>query len=100
MAGEIQNKQLWRGLNNIGQSDWIKAAPVLGIDVVRSNKGTSHFINLRDPEIDPDDIRGLVSTLTPNSHRQANEKIFKKVLGFCKGKGKSEDDIWVALGML
>ncbi len=100
MANEIQNKELWRQLNNVTQADWIKAAPQLGISVVKSNKGTSHFINLRDPESDPDDIRGLVTTLTPNSYRQVNEKIFKKLLAYCKSKKKTEEDIWEALGML
>lgn len=101
MANEIKNKELWRGLSNIAQSDWIAAAPQLGIAVVKSNKGTSHFINLRDPSnTNLDDVRGVISTLTPNSYRQVNEKIFKRVLAFCKTKGKSEDDIWRALGML
>lgn len=101
MANDIEYKILWRRLNNVSQSDWIQAAPSLGIAVVKSNKGTSHFINLRDPDVpDLDDVRGLVSTLTPNSYRQVNEKIFKKVLAFCKSKGKTEDDIWRALRML
>lgn len=100
MANEIKHKELWRRLNNVTQLDWIKAAPRLGISVVKSNKGTSHFINLRDPDSDTDDIRGLITTLTPNSYRQVNEKIFKKLLAYCKGKKKTENDIWQALKML
>ncbi len=101
MANDIEEKELWRSLGNIDQSDWIKAAPQLGIQVVKSNKGTSHFINLRDPKnLDPQDIRGLISTITPNCYRQTNEKIFKRLLHFCKKNGKTEKDIWKALGKL
>jgi hypothetical protein len=101
MANDIENKELWKCLGNVTQSDWIKAAPHLDISVVKSNKGTSHFINLRDPKNpNPEDIRGLVTTVTPNCYKQYNEKIFKKILKFCKKNGKNENDVWKALGML
>jgi hypothetical protein len=101
MANDIENKELWKVLGNIGQKHWITAAPLLGINVAKSNKGTSHFINLRDPKIsDTQDIRGLVSTITPNCFKQTNQKIFKRVLEFCKKNGKTEEDIWRALGLM
>src|SRR3989344_746050 len=100
MAEEgIKRKELWRGLNNIRQADWIKAGYKLKLVVVESKSGTSHYITLRDPKnADPDDIRSLVTTLTPNTYKQANGHIFKAILNFGRRHNINEDDIWKALG--
>lgn len=99
MSNDIANKKLWRQLSNINQSDWLKAAQKLGLLVIYSNSGTSHYTNIRDPKFpDPhkDGVKGLISTITPNCFKQANEKIFKRLLKF----GIAEDDIWRALNLL
>ncbi|MDO8579784.1 MAG: hypothetical protein Q7R72_02870, partial [bacterium] len=80
--------------NNIGQKDWIKVAEKKNLLVVRGTHG-SHYINIRDPKLpDPKDVKGLITTITPNCFKQANEEIFKKFLKY----GISEDEIWIALG--
>jgi hypothetical protein len=95
-----RRQELWDQLNNLKQRDWIKAAETLGIAVHYSSSGTSHYLSLRDPSNpNPNDIRGLVSTVMPNLYKQANQKIFKKVLGFCVKKGISEDRVWESLGI-
>ena len=96
----IQRKDLWIGMNNIRQEDWVKAARHLGIAVTYGNGG-SHYLSLRDPEnLNPEDIKGLVSTVTPHLFKEANRKIFKKVLGYAIAHGMTEDDVWQALGKL
>jgi len=93
----VKRKNLWAGLNNVGQSDWIKAAEKLGLDVVKNNSGTSHTHNVRDPKnTNLDDVRGVIATLQINLYKQANQKIFNRFLGF----GLKEDDIWKSLKML
>jgi hypothetical protein len=100
MANEIARKDLYLGLGNIKQRDWLKAAGKLGLEVTYAKSGTSHYTSLRKPSFDEDDIRGLVSTVTPNCYKQANQNIFKRVLAYCLETGKSEDDVWKALGMM
>lgn len=57
----------------------------------------SHYVNTRDPKLpDPKDIRGLITTLTPNCFKQANLQIFKRFLSF----GIEEEKIWKGLGLL
>jgi len=102
MANEgIKRKDLWMGLNNVDQKDWIKAAEELGLLIVKSNSGTSHYITFRDPK-NPnlDDIRGLVTTVTPNCYKQANRSIFKAILKYVTENSGAEDDIWRALRKL
>ena len=92
----ITNKELKKSLNNIKQKDWIKLAEREGLQVSYGNSG-SHYINIRNPKFtDPKDIRGLITTLTPNCYKQANIKIFKRFLEF----GISEEKIWQGLGLL
>lgn len=101
MANEIKNKQLWRRLSNVTQKDWIKAAQTLGLLIVYSTSGTSHYINFRDPAFpDADFIQGFITTVTPNCYRQANEHVFKSILKYGKNIGIFEDDIWRALKLL
>lgn len=96
MAGVIKNRELKKSLNNIGQDDWVRVAEQAGFTVLRGNSG-SHYINIRDPKYpDPRDIRGLVSTITTNSYKQANEHIFKRFLKF----GVLENDIWKGLSLM
>ena len=95
MPGEIKNKELKKRLNNIGQKDWIKVAQKKGLLILTGNSG-SHYLNIRDPKCpDPKDPRGLISTITPNCFKQANEQIFKRFMKY----GLSEDEIWEALGL-
>ncbi len=98
MANEdIKRKALFSGLNNIKQSDWIKAAEVLGLSAVKSTSGSSHTYNIRDPQNpNREDVRGLISTVQINLYKQANQKIFKRFIAF----GIAEDEIWKALGKL
>jgi hypothetical protein len=93
----IKRKNLWIGMNNIKQSDWIKAGYALGLRVVKSPSGTSHTITFRDPK-NPDDnsLKSLITTVQVNLFKQANQAIFKKVIDF----GIEEDEIWKALGMI
>lgn len=101
MANDIQNKLLWNRLGNIKQSDWIRAAVRLQIPVLESNSGTSHYTTLRDPKVpDANDVRGLITILTPNTYKQANHTIFKSILAYCKKNNKTEDDIWRALDLM
>ena len=82
------------------QSDW-RAAFKLGITILESNSGTSHYVSLRDPaNLDPNDIRGLITIVTPTSYKQVNQHIFKKILEYGTKHGITEDDIWTALGKL
>jgi|SRR5579864_6863119 len=96
MSGSgITNHELKKRLGNIGQKHWIKLAENKGLLVLRGNAG-SHYVNIRDPKIpDPKDPRGLISTITPNCFKQANEQIFKRFLKY----GLPEDEIWEALGL-
>ncbi len=102
MANDIENKELFnRGLKNITQSDWIKAAGKLGISVLMSQSGTSHYLTLRDPIVlETNTTNGLITTITPNSFKEANRSIFKRVLEYCRQNGKTENDIWKALGLV
>jgi hypothetical protein len=73
----------------------------------------SHYCQIRDPQL-PDDTgpASLISTVTPNCFKEANQAIFKRFLAYgtkmgsgevdVSGikKGYSEDDIWRALGLL
>ncbi len=97
MAGtSIKNQQLKAGLGNVGFKDWIKFANGKNLLVIAGGSG-SHYTNIRNPQIpDPKDPRGLITTITPNCFKQANEEIFKRFLKF----GISEDDIWRGLGKL
>lgn len=93
----IKRKDLWMGLNNINQSDWIKAAKKLGLRVVYSKSGTSHTVTLRDPNnLIDDNLNSLITTLQVNLYKEANRSIFKRIIDF----GVSEDDLWEALGMV
>lgn len=103
MANEdILRKELFaNGLKNISQSDWTRAASKLGLTILRSNSGTSHYLSLRDPKnIDPDDFKSLISVVMPNLYKEANKTIFKHILKYGKNNNISEDDIWKALGKL
>lgn len=92
----IKNQQLKKGLDHIALSDWVRFANKQGLLVLEGG-ATSHYINIRDPKNhDPKDPRGLITTVTPNCFKQANEAIFKRFLKF----GISEDDIWRGLGKL
>jgi len=97
MAGlGIKNQQLKARLNNVGQKDWIKLAECHELLVVKGGKG-SHYINIRDPKKpDSNDVTGLISTITPNLFKQANEQIFKKFLRY----GLSEEQVWRGLGLM
>ncbi len=100
MLGSGRRQELWDQLNNLKQQDWVKAAKLLGIAVHYSASGTSHYLSLRDPSNpNPDDIRGLVTTVMPNLYKQANQKIFKKVLAYCAKKEIPEDRVWESLGI-
>jgi|SRR3989344_5858577 len=93
----IQYKELWKGLNNVKQSDWIKAAEKLNLTVVKSNSGTSHTHKIRDPKnTNLDDVRGVIAVLQVNLYKQANQQIFYCLLKF----GIKEDEVWKALGKL
>ena len=95
MPSVIKNLELKKRLNNIKQKDWIKLAKTKGLLVLVGGSG-SHYVNIRNPKNpDPKDPRGLITTLTPNSYKQANEQIFKKFLKY----GLSENEIWKALGL-
>ena len=98
MANEdIRRKDLYNGLNNVKQSDWIKAAGILGLSAVKSISGGSHTYNIRDPKNpNPQDIQGLISTVQIHLYKQANQKILKRFIAF----GIEEDKIWKALGKL
>ncbi|KKW11367.1 MAG: hypothetical protein UY50_C0015G0011 [Parcubacteria group bacterium GW2011_GWA2_49_9] len=93
----IKRKQLWVQLNNVKRpQEWMKAAEKLGLSVAASSGGTSHC-TIRDPNNqNREDIKSLIATVQKNLYKQANQHIFKQILNF----GKSEDDIWRALGML
>lgn len=98
MAEErIRRKDLWKGLNNIGQSDWIRAAEKLGLHAVTSPSGTSHTVTIRDPKSShSNSAEGLIATIQTHLYKQANQKIFKRFRAF----GLEEDAIWKALGRL
>ena len=102
MANEIERKDLFdKGLRNINQSDWIKAAGKLGISVLTSQSGTSHYLTLRDSKIlETNTTNGLITTVLPNLYKEANRSIFKDVRRYCIKNGMSEDDVWRALGLL
>lgn len=94
---EIKRKELWAKLNNIDQTDWIKATQKLGLNVIKCNRGTSHTHSVRNPKVkDIDDVRGLIVVLQKNLYKQANRAIFNRLLDF----GLLEDDVWKALKML
>ncbi|MEK7185250.1 MAG: hypothetical protein AAB726_01380 [Patescibacteria group bacterium] len=91
----IQNQELKKRLGNVSHKDWIKFAQSKGL-LVLSGHG-SHYANIRNPNIsDPKDPRGLISTVTKNCFKEANEEIFKRFLKF----GIAEDEIWKGLGFL
>lgn len=95
--GRVKRKNLWQGMNDVTQRDWIMAAEKLNLRVVYSTSGTSHFVTVRDPKNpNNDDIGSLITTITPNCYKQANRGIFKQLRDF----GVEEDDIWRALRML
>jgi hypothetical protein len=96
----IKRKALWQQLGNVDLNDWLRTAKAVGLNVTSCGKGTSHGHQLRDPKIAETDIRGLVTTLTPNCFKQANQKIFKRVLTYCQKNGHDEDDVWRGLGLL
>jgi hypothetical protein len=90
----IQNQEFKRRLGNIGFNDWIKLSKEKGLLIVKNNNG-SHYTNIRDPKMpDSRSVQGLITTLTPNCFKQANEQIFKKFLKY----GIPEDDIWKSFG--
>ena len=102
MANDVERKELFNhGLKNLTQSDWIRVAGKLGISVLESQSGTSHYLTLRDPKIlETSTRKGLITTVTPNLFKEANRSIFKRVLEYCKNNAMTEDDIWRALGLL
>ena len=93
----IKRKNLWVRLNSVKQpQQWIRAAEKLRLSVSSSSSGTSH-VTIRDPNnLNREDISSLIATVQKNLYKQANQRIFKQILAF----GKTEDDIWRALGML
>lgn len=114
MSNEIVNKECWKRLNNITLKDWIRAAQSLGLSVIHGNGGKgSHYCQIRDPKL-PDEAgpASLISTVTPNCFKEANQAVLKRFLsyGTKNGSGKvgadgvkngfSEDDIWIALKLL
>ncbi len=93
----VKRKDLWARLNNVKQSDWIKAGNILGLNVTKSNSGTSHTHVIRDPKNENlDDIKGVIAVLQINLYKQANRGIFNALRDF----GVPEDKIWRALKML
>lgn len=96
MADEIiKRKDLIRQIDKIELDDWICAAQKLGFAVTQPTKGSSHYA-IRKAGYAPEDIRGLVSTIYRDLHKQDKPKVFKKLVL----AGVAEDDIWKALGML
>jgi len=96
MSNDIKRKELWATLNNIRQSDWIRAAKKLKLDIIESKNG-SHTCNIRDPKNkNLDDVRGVIATLQINLYKQANRSIFNRLFDF----GILEDDIWKAFDLL
>lgn len=101
MANDIDEKELFnRGLKNITQSDWVRVAGKLGISILHSQSGTSHYLSLRDPKIlETNTLDGLITVITPNLYKEANRSIFKCILKYCRKNNKTENDIWKALGL-
>ena len=93
----VKRKNLWMRMNNIKQSDWIKAAQKLNLNVVKNNSGSSHTHIIRDPKNNNrDDVKGVIAVLQVNLYKQANREIFNDILDF----GIAEDAIWKGLGLL
>lgn len=91
----IKNSELKKRLGNIGCTDWIKFAEKEGLLVIEGHG--SHYANIRDPKFpDSKNIKGLITTITKNCFREANEAIFKRFLKF----GIPEDNIWRGLGLM
>lgn len=96
MADEvIEDQELKKRLNNIRLKDWIKFAKKKELIVSEGARG-SHYTTIRDPNYpDTKDIRGVITTITPNCFKESNLKVFKRFLAF----GVPEDDIWRGLGL-
>ena len=91
----IQNHELKKRLGNVDQDDWIRFATSKGLLILGGHG--SHYVNIRDPKIpEPKDPRGLISTITTNCFKEANEAIFKRFLKY----GFSEDEIWKGLRLV
>ena len=96
MTDEVfKNKKLKARLNNIGLKDWIKVARDHNLFIAHGTRG-SHYTTIRDPKnSNRDDVRGVITTITPNCYLQNNIKIFKRFLAY----GLEEDEIWKSLGL-
>lgn len=98
---EIAHRDLFEKLGSIKrQSQWLKAAEVLGF---RVSAGGKHPYIVRDPK-NPNngDFRSSVTTIPSNLHSVINQKIFRQFLEspISVRMGITEDAIWKALGML
>ena len=99
MAGkEIQRRDLFGRLGSIKrQSQWLRAAEVLGFRITHGGK---HPYVVRDPE-NPNngDYTCSVTTIPSNLHTAVNQKIFKQILNspITDRMGIAEDAIWKAL---
>ena len=81
MADEaIKNQELKKRLNNIRLKDWMKFAEGRGLVVTSGTRGF-HYTTVRDPNVPgTKDIRGVITTITPNCFRESNQKTFKRFI--------------------
>ncbi len=88
-------KELCLKINKITCEDWIKVAEGLGLTVTHRARGGSHY-SIRYPSSGKTDVRGVLTSLTPNSCCAAtNHKIYKRFLN----AGYDADIINSALGI-
>jgi len=91
----IKNQELKKRLNNISLKDWIRFCKGEKLIITEGTRG-SHYTTIRDPKYpDKQDIRGVITTITPNCFKESNLKTFKKFIEF----GIPEDNIWKGLGL-
>jgi len=98
---EIQHTDLFERLGSVQrQSQWLKAAELLGFRITHGGK---HPYVVRDPKSPNNgDYRSSVTTIPSNLHRTINQKIFRQLREspVSERMGIVEDDIWRALGLL
>lgn len=101
MAGkEIRRRDLFERLGSVKrQSQWLRAAEILGFRITHGGKHPYVVRDLDNPN--NGDYKCSVTTIPSNLHTTINQKIFKQILNspISERMGITEDNIWKALNI-
>lgn len=98
---KLERGELVDQIKNTTQKEWADACRKLGLYVSESNGKGSHAAAYKSNTCPPDDSTCLVLTIVHKPYSNIQRDYFKKVLYHgIENDLYTEDDVWVALGVM